>query len=138
MANKLVAEDLFEIVEDAAVLMGGKCGECGAVAFPRPSGCADCTSADIEAYRLETEGTLWTFTVQAFRPKEPYDGPEEFTPFGVGYVNLGDEVLVEGWLTENDPERLQIGMPMRAVPKPYTTDSEGSTVVTFAFAPTGD
>lgn len=117
------------------MLLGGKCKACGAVAFPRPSGCARCTGTDIEEHRLATEGDLWTFTVQGFPPKKPYDGPETFTPFGVGYVELGGEILVEGRLTESDSAKLAIGMPMRVVPESYTTDSEGTPVRTFAFQP---
>ena len=46
----------------------------------------------------------------------PYAGdPDEFEPYGVGYVELAGEVRVEGRLTEADPERLRIGMPMELV-----------------------
>lgn len=134
MPERMVAEGLFEVVDGHAVLIGGRCERCGAVAFPRPSGCAKCTSDEIGEHRLPTEGSLWTFTVQAFPPKEPYDGPAE--PFGVGYVDLG-EVLVEGRLTQNDAAALSIGMGMRSVPQVYTTDADGTDVVTFAFEPTG-
>jgi uncharacterized OB-fold protein len=47
-------------------------------------------------------------------------------------------VIVESRLTENDPERLHIGMPVELVIVPFTTDDEGREVVTFAFAPAAD
>jgi uncharacterized OB-fold protein len=58
--------------------------------------------------------------------------PEAFEPFGVGYVELPGEVRVEARLTENDPRRLRIGMPMELtlVPAPG-----GSGTMTFAFRP---
>ena len=62
-------------------------------------------------------------------------------PYGVGYVQLesGDSgVIVESRLTENDPDRLRIGMPVELVIVPFTTDDEGREVVTFAFAPVAD
>lgn len=130
-----VADDLFELVGDAVVLLGGRCRSCATVAFPKPSGCARCTGTDIAEHRLTTEGTLWTFTVQSLPLKPPYNGPADFVPFGVGYVDLGGEVLVEGRLTENDPARLEIGMPVRVVPELYTTDGDGNEIMTFAFAP---
>jgi uncharacterized OB-fold protein len=135
MPAKPVAEHLFDVVDGSAVLLGGKCRTCGAVAFPKPGGCARCTGEDVAEHRLATEGTLWTFTVQSLPLKPPYNGPAEFVPFGVGYANLGGEVLVEGRLTVNDPARLAIDMAVRVVPEVYTTDADGDEVVTYAFAP---
>ena len=71
MPTKPVAEHLFDVVDGTAVLLGGKCRTCGAVAFPRPGACARCTGEDIVEHRLATEGTLWTFTVQSFPLKPP-------------------------------------------------------------------
>ena len=135
MPTRPVAEHLFDVVDGAAVLLGGKCRTCRAVAFPKADGCAQCTGADIAEHRLATEGTLWTFTVQSLPLKPPYNGPAEFVPFGVGYANLGGEVLVEGRLTVNDPARLANAMPVRVVPQVYTVDAAGNEVVTFAFEP---
>ena len=47
-------------------------------------------------------------------------------------------MIVESRLTENDPDRLRIGMPVELVIVPFTTDDEGREVVTFAFAPVAD
>lgn len=135
MAVQHVAEGLFEVRDGAAVLYAGRCRDCGAVAFPRPSGCPRCTGVDIDVHQLATEGTLWTFTIQGFAPKAPYDGVPANEPFGVGYVDLGGEVLVEGRLTEHDPASLYIGMPMRVVPQNYRQGGDGVDVATFAFEP---
>jgi uncharacterized OB-fold protein len=73
---------------------------------------------------------LWTWTTQGFEPKPPYvpeDG--EFVPFAVGYVEFEGCLRVEGRLTEADPARLRIGMPMEVV-----TLRRGE-LVTYAFAP---
>jgi uncharacterized OB-fold protein len=82
---------------------------------------------------------LWSWTVQGFLPKSPpYAGKETaqtFVPYGVGYVQLQDDVIVESRLTENDPARLSIGMPVELVIIPFTTDDKGREVVTYAFAP---
>ncbi len=84
---------------------------------------------------LPRRGTLWSFTVQGFRPKSPYAGPADFTPYGVGYVELPGAVIVEARLTENDPRRLRIGDPMELVLVPLRTDDDGTQVLTYAFAP---
>lgn len=56
-------------------------------------------------------------------------------PFGVGLVQLGDVIRVEGRLTENDPAKLQFGQEVELTMIPFTTDDEGNEVVTFAFQP---
>ena len=106
--------------------------------FPQQGSCARCGSVEVEAHPLPRRGTLWTFTTQEFLPKEPYAGgetQETFRPFGVGLVQLGDEVKVEGRLTEADVEKLRIGMEVELVVVPFRTDPDGTEVMTFAFAP---
>jgi uncharacterized OB-fold protein len=56
-------------------------------------------------------------------------------PFGVGYVELADEVRVETRLTTT--EGLRIGIDMELVLIPFRTDDDGNEVVTFAFQPVG-
>ena len=132
------APDVFEWPADEPALIGGRCESCGAVTFPQTGSCARCGSLEVEEHRLARRGTLWTFTTQGFLPKEPYAGgetQETFQPYGVGLVQLGDEVRVEGRLTEADPEKLQIGMEMELVIIPFRTDPDGTEVLTFAFAP---
>ena len=65
-----------------------------------PAGTRDAVDVDDAGIRAE---------VAALRA----DG--EFVPFAVGYVEFPGCLRVEGRLTENDPARLRIGMPMRVV-----------------------
>ena len=100
-----------------------------------------CSSQDMETVELPRRGTLWTWTIQQFMPKTPYNSgetQETFQPYGVGYVELPDAVRVEGRLTENDPDKLQIGMEMEVVFLPYRTEEDGTEVISFAFQPVGD
>jgi uncharacterized OB-fold protein len=115
-------------------LVGSRCRRCGTTVFPRQPSCARCTASDNEDHLLPSRGTLWSFTVQGFPPKPPYAGPvgDAFVPYGVGYVQLGDEVVVEARLTESDPGRLRIGDPFELVVVPLNDE-----VSTFAFAPVG-
>jgi len=87
---------------------------------------------------LPRRGTLWTWTTQEFLPKEPYAGgetKETFRPFGVGLVQLGDEVRVEGRLTISDPEKIRFGMELELVIIPFRTDPDGTEVLSYAFRP---
>jgi uncharacterized protein len=133
-----VAPDLIAGSAAAPVLIGSECRRCGTVTFPRQGACPRCTSTDVGERRLARRGTLWTWTVQRFRPKSPpyaADDAEEFVPYAVGYVELPGEVRVEARLTESDPARLRIGMEMELtlIPAP---GREGA--VTFAFRPVGE
>jgi len=116
-------------------LIGARCGRCDATVFPAQQSCPRCTGDGMQPVRLPDRGTLWSYTIQRFRPKSPYDGPDDFEPYGVGYVQLGDHVMVEGRLTENDPRRLHVGQAMKVVADRYTVRSDGAPVVTFAFQP---
>jgi uncharacterized OB-fold protein len=87
---------------------------------------------------LARRGRLWAWTTQDFPPPSPpYTGPTgaAFVPYGVGYVELGNEVKVEARLTQT--EGLRIGMDMELVLVPFRTDDDGNEVVTFAFRPVG-
>ncbi len=130
-----VAPDLIAGTAAAPVLLGSECGQCGTVTFPQQGACPRCTSTDVRERALSRRGTLWSWTVQRFRPKSPPyvgDDPEEFEPYGVGYVELPGEVRVEARLTESDPARLSIGMTMELTLIPAPGREEA---VTFAFRP---
>lgn len=135
------APDVFTWPADEPQLIGGRCTACGSVTFPQPPSCARCGSTEVERHLLAREGTLWTFTTQEFLPKEPYasgETMETFRPYGVGLVELGGEVRVEGRLTTADVDLLDFGMPMEVVVVPFRTDPDGTEVMTFAFAPVGE
>jgi uncharacterized OB-fold protein len=139
-----VAEGLFTWPADEPQLIGSRFPESGVVTFPRQASCPRTSSTVVEDVLLPRNGRLWSWTIQGFLPKSPpYAGketPQTFVPYGVGYVELQLEgvdggVIVESRLTENDPDRLAIGMPVELVVVPFTTDDDGTEVVTFAFAP---
>lgn len=120
-------------------LIGSSCGACAATVFPTQSHCPKCSKAEMSDVLLPRRGTVIAWTTQGFAPGAPYAGPtgKDFVPFGVGLVQLGDVVRVEGRLTENDPEKLQFGMEVELTFIPFATDADGNEIVTFAFQPTG-
>jgi uncharacterized OB-fold protein len=135
-----VADGLFTDGAGGPRLIGSRCAQCGVVAFPRQASCPKCTSLEVHEHLLQRRGTLWSWTIQCFAPKSPpyaVTDPDAFRPYGVGYIELHDELRVEARLTECDPERLWIGMPMELtlVPAP---GGEASGVVTYAFAPVAE
>ena len=134
-----VAEGLFTWPPDPSAplrLIGSECTACGLIGFPAAADCVRCASTESRERLLSDRGTLWTYTTQDFRPPSPpYDGPDTFEPYAVGYIELPGELLVEARLTEPDPEKLRIGQDMRLTLVPYTVREDGTEVVTFAFAP---
>jgi uncharacterized OB-fold protein len=89
-----------------------------------------------DAVELPREGRLWSYTVQRFRPKAPYNGrgdEHSFVPYGVGYVEFPDTVIVEGRITATDLTTLTIGQPMFVTTENYRDDADGHPVVTYAF-----
>jgi uncharacterized OB-fold protein len=135
-----IAEGLFTGPTTAPQLIGSRCTACGVITFPRQPSCPRCASLDVEERLLARRGTLWSWTIQCFPPKSPpyvAVDPDEFEPYGVGYVELPGEVRVEARLTEADPDRLAIGMPMELVLIPAPS-AEATGVVTFAFRPLDD
>lgn len=132
LSRPAVAEGVFTWPSPEPQLLAGRCRACGCVTFPVQSSCPRCTGADTEEITLPRRGRLWSWTVQGFRPKSPpYAGDEpadEWVPYGVGYVELGD-VRVEGRLTVSNPDRLRIDMEMEVTAVPF------GDAVTYAFAP---
>jgi len=132
------APDVFTWPDDEPRLIGGRCASCGSVEFPQAPSCARCGATDVERHLLPRRGTLWTWTTQDFLPKEPYasgETMETFRPYGVGLVQLGDEVRVEARLTEADPAKLDFGMAVELAIVPFRVDDDGTEVVTYAFRP---
>lgn len=133
-----IAEGLFTWPANNPALLCSRCDHCGIASFPSAESCMACSGQAVTIEELPGKGTLWTWTVQQFMPKTPYNSgetPETFKPYGVGYVELPGGLRVEGRLTENDPEKLRIGMPMDVVFAPYRTEENGDEVINFFFAP---
>ena len=134
-----IAAGLFTWPAPEPQLIGSRCGECAATTFPAQSYCPRCASTSMSEVLLPRTGSLWTWTIQGFRPKTPpYKGddtPETFEPYGVGYVDLDGELLVEARLTENDPDRLALGAEVELVLVPLYREADGTDVLTFAFRP---
>ncbi|HEU0199890.1 MAG TPA: OB-fold domain-containing protein [Burkholderiaceae bacterium] len=87
---------------------------------------------------MGSTGVLWSWTIQGFLPKPPYNSgetPDTFKPYGVGYVEMACGLKVESRLTVADPTALRIGMPMAVTLVPYRVAEAGEQVATFAFEP---
>lgn len=134
--SRAVADNLFRGEGRSARLLGGRSKADGRLVFPFPH------SADAENFdlvELANEGTLWSWTVQRFRPKTPYNGRGDpdgpFTPYGVGYIELPGQIIVESRILADDFDALRIGQPMALTTEAYREDETGEPVLTYAFTP---
>lgn len=117
--------------ENPPRLVGGRDRQSGRIVFPCPEG------SDYETYPLKREGTLWSFTVQRYRPKSPpFAGPEAFAPWAVGYVELPDETIVEARLAHVALDAIHIGMALELTFVPLDPDA-ADPVMIHAFQPVG-
>ena len=115
---------------EAPQLMGGQ-KKNGEIIFPIPFGHA---AKEVEPYPLSRKGKLWSWTSQGFRPKSPYEGagegPHDFKPFLLGYVEIPGEVIVESYIVGTELENLHLGMELEFTIIPFN-----ETHSTFAFQP---
>lgn len=127
-AMTFIAEGIF--TSDATPrLIGGRDPTSGRIVFPNPQ------NARFEDYVLKSEGTLWSYTIQRFRPKTPpYAGPEAFEPWAIGYVELAGETIVEARLINVAFADITIGMALRFVPTPLDHLDPNSALIP-AFEP---
>lgn len=115
-------------------LIGGRLAS-GEIVFPMPVGDA---AEGVAPYKLKRRGRLWSWTTQGFLPKEPYigpgagpgEGPEDFKPFLLGYVELPGEVIVESRLVDCQLADLHLGMELELCIVPFNARYD-----TFAFRP---
>ena len=116
---RAIAEGLFTD-ETPSRLIGGRNRATGRIVFPCPP------STDFEPWPLQSRGTLWSYTIQRYRPKSPpYRGPEAFEPWALGYVALPGETMVEARL---------IGMALELALVPLDPTAPDSPI-THAFRP---
>ncbi|MGB0921236.1 MAG: Zn-ribbon domain-containing OB-fold protein [Alphaproteobacteria bacterium] len=130
IADKLIVDD-----GGAPALLGARSKETGEITFPAPQGME---AERFDELPLKREGTLWSYTIQRFPPKEPYIGEMDmakFKPFAVGYIELADQVIVEARIDTDDVDALKVGQKMVLSILEFAQDADGSPVHTYAFKP---
>ena len=138
LVSRALAPDVSTWPDENPQLIGSRCDDCGATTWPRQSRCPRCSGGNMSERLLPRRGTIVAWTTQGFVPMLPYAGSptgENFEQFGVGLVQLGDEVRVEVRLTENDPAKLEFGMDVELAFVPFFVEEDGTEVMTIAFAP---
>jgi uncharacterized OB-fold protein len=136
--SELVCPELLRHSAAGWTLIGNRCTACSEIYFPAQRSCARCCGTTLKSWDIGSHGILWSWTIQGFMPKSPYNSGETestFKPYGVGYIEMPCGHKVESRLTVNDPLRLHIGGPMELVLEPFRILADGREVSTFAFRP---
>ncbi len=131
-----VVDGLFAVGPDGPRLIGTRCTSCTTNYFPQAPSCRNpaCRDKVVEPLLLPERGTLYSYTVQHYRPP-PLFRMDDWSPYALGVVDLGNGVSVMGMLTDVAHDAITIGMPLRLVVEPLHIDDEGRTVLTYKFAP---
>lgn len=133
MAGRPIAENLVTD-EPNPRLIGGRDRSTGRIVFPYPDGGE---ATQYEPVALSRTGTVWSWTVQRFRPKSPpYAGPIVFAPYIMTYVELPGETIVASRLIDIDPDAVTIGMAVEMVMAPLDPDAADGPVIPV-FRPVG-
>lgn len=118
-------------LEDPPALEGSRCPRCGEHFYPPRHICLNCYHEGLERVALSRRGKVWSFTIARMAPPGVLVTP----PYVIAQVELPERVIVQTVLTEVDPERVSIGMPVELVVERATTDAQGNEVMTFKFRP---
>ena len=131
----LVEKGLFTVPSsdsDTPRLIGSKCMSCGEVFIPKGSICLHCQSFHVEEILVGPRGQLYSFTNVNHAVPEGYRGP---IPYGVGLIAFPEGAMMVSYLTESDPEKLEVGMEMEMIVDKLFNDEDGSEIIGFKFKP---
>ena len=116
--------DALEIdASGRAMLIGGRCADCGSETFPRVPVCASCMSENIRPQAMPREGTLYAFSVVHVAAKKWRK------PMRIGYVDLPNGARV---FTHLDGADLAIGDEVE-VGVGTVGDDEDGPITSFVF-----
>jgi uncharacterized OB-fold protein len=116
--------------DGAPHLRANACTECGALYFDRRNACAKCGKRKFEPKKLKDTGSLRAFTiVHRAAPGVP-------TPYVSAVVDLDGGGVVKANLVDVDPtqpEKIELGMPVRMTTFVVGADDDGTEAVAFGY-----
>lgn len=130
---------LNELFSEDKGLIGSQCSECGEQFFPAVKACANCSSENMSPAAFGKTGALWSWTIQNFMPKAPYNSAENkdtFNRYGVGFVEMSSGIKIKSRLRMGETS-FSIGQPMFLEIVPFETE-DGKTISIFEFVVGGE
>ncbi|MBI4560480.1 MAG: hydroxymethylglutaryl-CoA synthase [Candidatus Rokubacteria bacterium] len=102
-------------------LYGQKCGDCGAVSYPRRHLCWKCSSKNLADYKLSRRGKVFTFTKDYLIPS-----PDPPTVMVAADLEGGGRFYAQ--LTDSDPAQVTFEMPVELT---FRRIHEGEELVNY-------
>ncbi|MDR3282925.1 MAG: Zn-ribbon domain-containing OB-fold protein [Candidatus Methanoplasma sp.] len=112
-------------------LEGSKCECCGKVYFPKRDFCPKCrreSLGKVSKHKIDRKGDIFSFSIIHEAP----ECNDFLKPYAVVFVKTKDDVLIAGQLVDADLDKIQIGMPVRAVLRKLDSDG-ASGVIHYGF-----
>jgi uncharacterized protein len=121
----------YLVLEGGPHLVANECSSCGALFFDRRNACARCGKRSFAPRDLATTGVVRSFTI-VYRA-----APNVTVPYVSSVIELDGGGVVKGNIVDagSDPEKFELGMPVRLTTFPCGTDAEGTEAVAFGFTP---
>ncbi len=134
-----VARDLFLGEGADTRLIGTRCTSCGTHYFPKSLSCRNpqCHDKAIEDALLGPGGSLYSYTVQIYRPPALFR-MDPWQPYAIGMVELAQGLRVMGMLTGCPLDAIHIGMALELTAEPLYRDEQNRDVLTYKFRPRAD
>ena len=105
-------------------LEAARCEACGAVAFPARLVCPACRGRKFAAVTLAPEGKVLTWAViHVGPPSHKHD-----VPYPLAVIELADGVRVTCQITDVDPAKVEVGMPVRLEFRRIQEDGEAGVI----------
>ncbi len=131
-----VVQGLFTGQGEGTRLLASRCRGCGSVYFPRALSCRHprCADKQLQDTELGPQGTLYSVTVQAYRPP-PLFAMDDWAPYALGLVELPEGLRLMAMLTGRAPHDWRIGEAVILTTEPLLRDGAGIAVLTYKFRP---
>ena len=101
-------------------LQGSRCPDCESLYFPPRQICSKCRGTSLEGHYLSGRGSVYSFTTVYQAP----EGFEQNVPYVVALIDLEEGPRLTAQLTDVDPERVEIGMPVEMVIRKWSEQGE--------------
>lgn len=101
-------------------LQASRCLDCESLYFPPRQICSKCRGTSLEPHHLSGRGSIYSFTTVYQAP----EGFEQNVPYVVALIDLDEGPRITAQLTDVDPERVEIGMPVEMVIRKWSEQGE--------------
>jgi uncharacterized protein len=106
----------FHEIRENKSFVGMRCPHCKKVYVPPRRLCGPCFMELDEVVKLPNSGTIMGFTIVNYPFLGPEKGIQRPIPYSYAYIKIdGADTIFSHYLLETDPEKIKIGMKVRAV-----------------------